>query len=204
MFVKSKQLLAALVLACTALGVNAATVEVAGIKFEDTVKLGGTDLRLNGAGIRYKAIFKVYAAGLYIKEKKSTTADILALTGPKRVSLHFLRDVSSEDFGRGFMDGLKNNTERAERSKFIGQYQRFGDMFATVAELKKGDTIHVDWVPGSGTTLVLNGKRIIEPDPDPAFYNALLRIWLGEKPVDTSLRKAMLAEPPKVESDPYR
>lgn len=204
MFEKSKHLLAALVLACTALGVNAATIEVAGIKFEDTVKLGGTDLRLNGAGIRYKAIFKVYAAGLYIKEKKSTTVDILALAGPKRVSLHFLRDVSSEDFGRGFMDGLKNNTERAERSKFVGQYQRFGDMFATVPELKKGDTIHVDWVPGSGTTLVLNGKRIIEPDPDPAFYNALLRIWLGEKPVDTSLRKAMLAEPPKVESDPYR
>ncbi|MBX9902455.1 MAG: chalcone isomerase family protein [Burkholderiaceae bacterium] len=204
MFVKSKQLLAALVLACTALGVNAATVEVAGIKFEDTVKLGGTDLRLNGAGIRYKAIFKVYAAGLYIKEKKSTMADILALPGPKRVTLHFLRDVSNEDFGRGFMEGLKNNTDRAERAKFVGQYQRFGDMFATIPELKKGDTIHVDWVPGSGTTLLLNGKRVIEPDPDPAFYNALLRIWLGEKPVDTSLRKAMLAEPPKVESDPYR
>jgi hypothetical protein len=34
----------------------------------------------------------------------------------------------------------------------------------------------------------------MEPDPDMAFYNALLRIWLGEKPADSSLRRAMLAE----------
>ena len=105
-----------------------------------------------------------------------------------------LRDVSSEDFGRGFMDGVRNNTDKLERNKFIGQFQRFGDMFATVSELKKGDVLFVDWIPGSGTTLTLNGKLLMEPDPDVGFYNALLRIWLGEKPADSSLRKAMLAE----------
>lgn len=189
-----KRLIASCVLLVASAIVQAATVEVAGIKYEESIKLANTELRLNGAGIRHKVFFKVYAAALYIKEKKTNMADIIALPGPKRVVLNMLRDVSSEDFGRGFMDGVRNNTDKQERTKFIGQFQRFGDMFATVSELKKGDVLFVDWIPGAGTTLTLNGKLLMEPDPDMAFYNALLRIWLGEKPADSSLRKAMLAE----------
>jgi hypothetical protein len=194
MFYISKRLIASLILFAASVTVQAGTVEVAGIKYEETIKLANTELKLNGAGIRHKVIFKVYAAALYLKEKKTSMADILAVPGPKRVVLNMLRDVSSEDFGRGFMDGVRNNTDKLERTKFIGQFQRFGDMFATVSELRKGDVLFVDWIPGSGTTLTLNGKLLMEPDPDMAFYNALLRIWLGEKPADSSLRRAMLAE----------
>ncbi|MBX9869078.1 MAG: chalcone isomerase family protein [Burkholderiaceae bacterium] len=194
MFYTSKRFIVSLILFAASVTVQAATVEVAGIKYEDSIKVANTELKLNGAGIRHKVFFKVYAAALYIKEKKTAMADILALPGPKRVVLNMLRDVSSEDFGRGFMDGVRNNTDKLERNKFIGQFQRFGDMFATVSELKKGDVLFVDWIPGSGTTLTLNGKLLMEPDPDMGFYNALLRIWLGDKPADSSLRKAMLAE----------
>ena len=44
--------------------VPGARVDVAGIKYEQNIKLGGQDFVLNGAGIRYRAIFKVYTAGL--------------------------------------------------------------------------------------------------------------------------------------------
>ena len=40
--------------------VASATVEVAGVKLEETVHVANQDLKLNGAGIRYKVIFKVY------------------------------------------------------------------------------------------------------------------------------------------------
>ncbi|MEB0139901.1 MULTISPECIES: chalcone isomerase family protein [unclassified Undibacterium] len=168
--------------------------EVAGIKLDDTVHVANTELKLNGAGIRYKAIFKVYVAGLYLTEKKTTVPEVLAAAGPRRVTIVMLRDLSNEDFGRGFMDGIRKNTDKVEKSKLTSQFLRFGELFASVPELKKGDIMTNDWIPGVGTIVSLNGKKMGEPYPDIAFYNALLRIWLGESPVDSGLKKAMLAE----------
>ncbi|CAN5776465.1 chalcone isomerase family protein [soil metagenome] len=183
---------------------NVGAAEVAGIKFDDAVHVANTDLKLNGAGIRYKAIFKVYVAGLYLKEKKTTVPDILALAGPKRVTIVMLRDLSNEDFGRGFMSGIQQNTEKSEKLRLVSQFLRFGEMFASVPELKKGDIMINDWIPGVGTVVSLNGKKMGEPYPDVNFYNALLRIWLGEKPVDQSLKKAMLADTSEDSKNTYR
>jgi hypothetical protein len=166
--------------------------EVAGVKLDDTVHVGTQDLKLNGAGIRYKLIFKVYVAGLYLAEKKTNLPDILAVPGTKRVSLVMLRDVQSEDFGQAFMDGLKKNTELNERTKFVTQELAFGQLFASVPELKKGDMLTIDWVPGTGTVVSLNGKKISEPQPDVLFYNALMKIWLGPHPADAKLKVAMM------------
>jgi hypothetical protein len=174
-----------------------AAVEVAGVKLDDSIKLAGQDLKLNGAGIRYKAIFKVYVAGLYLAEKRTTAPDVLAVPGARRVSITMLRDVSNEEFGRGFMGGIYQNSDKNEKVKFVGQLQKFGEIFASVPELKKGDVLTTDWIPGTGTVIHLNGRRITEPLPDIGFYNALLKIWLGEKPIDTKLKRLMLGERPE-------
>lgn len=190
---KTVMRLAGLALA-VCMSVQASATEVAGVKFDESVQVGGTELKLNGAGIRYKAIFKVYAAGLYLKEKKTTVPEVLASQGPRRVTIVMLRDLSNEEFGRGFMTGIQQNTDKAEKSKMTSQFIRFGELFASVPELKKGDVMTNDWIPGVGTVVALNGKKMGDPYPDLGFYNALLRIWLGESPVDRSLKKAMLAE----------
>lgn len=170
----------------------AAAIDVNGYKFDDTVKVGGKDLKLNGAGMRTKVIIKVYAAGLYLTDKKTSMAEIAALDGPRRVTLVMARDVSSDSFGSAFMDGLKENNSVAERNAIVTQVGKFGEMFAGVPGLKKGDVLHIDWIPGSGTTCELNGKKLVENVPDVAFYNAILRIWMGENPVDRSLKSALL------------
>lgn len=175
------------------LSTQAWATEVAGIRLDDNIQVGGSDLKLNGAGIRYKAIFKVYVAGLYLKDKKTNVPDVLAASGPRRVTIVMLRDVSNEEFGRGFMAGIHENTDKAEKAKLTMQFLRFGELFASVPELKKGDVMTNDWIPGVGTVVALNGKKMGEPYPDIAFYNALLRIWLGDHPVDRGLKKAMLA-----------
>ena len=72
-----------------------AAVEVAGVKFDDSITLAGQPLKLNGAGVRTKVIFKVYAAGLYLTEKKTTVPEVLAVPGPRRVAITMLREVSS-------------------------------------------------------------------------------------------------------------
>ncbi|MEO8600559.1 MAG: chalcone isomerase family protein, partial [bacterium] len=171
---------------------SASAVEIAGMKLDDTVRVANTELKLNGAGIRIKAIFKVYVAGLYLPAKKTTPPDILELAGPRRLTLIMLREVSSEDFGQSFMTGLNANSDKAEKSKIINQTIKMGEIFASIPSLKKGDTIFSDWVPGSGTIIQVNGKQVGEVIPGIDFYNAYLKIWLGEKPADSSLKKSML------------
>jgi len=187
----------AVVLSAAVLAVPAFALDVAGVKYEETAKVDGQTLKLNGAGIRHKVIFKVYTAGLYLQDKKTTVNDILEAKGVRRVQLVMLREVSSEEFGRGFMGGIQANIDKAEKIKLVNQLLKLGELFGTIPELKKGDVLTVDWVPTVGTVMSLNGKRVIDPLPDIAFYNALLRIWIGDKPVDANLKRAMLGEKPE-------
>lgn len=183
--------------AVLSLPIHGSAADVGGVKLDDTVRLANQELKLNGAGIRYKAIFKVYVAGLYLPEKKSAVQDVLAAPGPKRVTIVMLRDVSNEELGRGFMSGIQQNSDKNEKAKLIMQLQKFGEIFASIPELKKGDVLTTDWIPGSGTVVHFNGKKVSDVLPDVAFYNALLKIWLGDKPVDAQLKPLMLGEKPE-------
>jgi hypothetical protein len=190
-----KGLLAGAILTLAAsLPAIAAVVDVNGYNFDDMTKVAGKDLKLNGAGMRTKYIVKVYAAGLYLPEKKNNTAEILKEEGPRRVTLQMARDISSEDFGKAFMDGLNENIDKAEKQRIVAQISKMGELFASVDGLKKGDVLHLDWIPGTGTQAELNGKKLGGPIPDVNFYNAILRIWLGDKPVDRSLKPALLGD----------
>jgi hypothetical protein len=172
-------------------------IEVAGIKLDETVRVANQELKLNGAGIRSRAFFKVYVAALYIGDKKATVPEVLAAPGPKRIQIVLLRDASSEDFGQAFMSGMKKNSDIGERAKIINQMLTFGQLFAAIPEIKKGDVLTTDWIPGTGTICQLNGKKIVDIIPDVAFYNALMKIWLGHSPADEKLKKAMLGEKPE-------
>jgi Chalcone isomerase-like len=171
---------------------SAAAVEVGGVKLEDSVKVAGKELKLSGAGVRTRAVFKVYAMGIYLGKKETTTEAVLASTGPRRITIVMLRDVSGEDFGQAFVTGINANTDKAEKGKVVGQIVKLGEMFVAVGALKKGDIVHVDWLPDTGTHIELNGKAIVEPLPDVAFYNAIMKIWLGDKPADTTLKPQLL------------
>jgi Chalcone isomerase-like len=172
----------------------AATVDVGGFKFDDTAKVASKDIKLNGAGIRTKFVAKVYAVGLYLPEKKNNTTDILKEEGPRRITLQFARDITSDMFGKAFMEGLHDNIDKAEKQRIVGQISKMGELFASVDNLKKGDVLQLDWIPGTGTQAILNGQKLGGPIPDIGFYNAILRIWLGDKPVDRSLKPALLGE----------
>jgi hypothetical protein len=186
-----KGVLAGLLLAC-AFVQGATAAEVNGIKFDETAKVAGKDLVLNGAGMRMKFIIKVYAAGLYLPEKKNNVADILRIEGPRRLTLVMAREITSDDFGQAFMTGINNNVDDAEKARYTSQISKFGEMFGAIPGLKKGDVLHLDWIPGAGTVTELNGKKIGEVVPDLGFYNAVLRIWIGDKPADRSLKPALL------------
>ena len=125
---------AAVLLAASSLPAFAA--EVAGVKFPETVSVAGHDLKLNGAGVRTKLVFKVYAVGFYLQEKKTTVQDVLNVGGPRRIRIVAMRDLSSDDFGMAFMKGLNDNVSPEERTKLLPQTKAFGEIFAQFPGLK--------------------------------------------------------------------
>lgn len=169
------------------------TVEVANVKYETAVDLAGQKLLLNGAGVRYKFVVKVYTAGLYLTHKASTMAEVLAAPGPKRVHIQMLRDLDGNELGKLFTKGMEANAPREEFVKCINGVLKLSEVFASRKQLNSGDNFSVDYLPGVGSTLMVNGKQMLaEPIKEPEFFSALLRIWLGDKPADDSLKEALL------------
>jgi Chalcone isomerase-like len=172
--------------------VGAATVEVAGVKLEDRITVNNAPLQLNGAGVRYKAVFKVYTAGLYLGSKADTPEAVLTATGPKRMTITMLRDIDSAELGKLFSRGMEDNMEKSAFSKLIPGVLRMSQVFTNHKVLKTGETFVLDWVPGTGTVLTIKGQVEGEPFKEPEFFNALMRIWLGPKPADWQLKDALL------------
>lgn len=176
------------------LGVQAATVELSGVKVADPVEVQGAKLQLNGAGIRYKAIFKVYVAGLYLDKRAGTPEEVYASPGAKRISITLLREIDANELGKNFTRGLEDNTPRADMAKLIPALIRMGQIFSDQKKLLAGETFTLDWIPGSGTVVTVKGKAQGEPFREIEFFNALLRIWLGPLPADLKLKDALLGK----------
>ena len=165
---------------------------VAGVSVTDRVTLGtaGPELVLNGAGIRKKLFIKVYVGALYLPEKTTDPAKILAAVGAKRVTMHFLyREVSRKKIVDAWSEGFSRNLSAGEFKAVESRLLRFNDLFRTMV---RGDVITLDYLPSAGTEVRINGKHMgtIEGAD---FYRALLGVWLGENPADDGLKKAMLA-----------
>ena len=183
--------LAALTISFTA---AAATIDVGGAKIEDTVELQGSKLQLNGAGGRYRAVFKVYAAGLYLSKKAATPDEIFAAPGPKRLSITLLREIDSNELGKAFTKGFEENSPKNEMSKLIPGLIKMGQIFSDQKKMMVGENFTIDWIPGTGTIITVKGKQQGEPFKEPEFYAALMRIWLGPNPADFKLKDALLGK----------
>ena len=181
-----------LCLAVLANPARAQTVDVNGIKFNNNVALGGSALQLNGAGTRYKTIIKVYAAALYLPVKAATPEAVLAVPGSKRLHVVMLRDIDANELGKLFTRGMEDNSTREEFGKTIAGTLHLANMFAARKKLVSGDQFTIDYLPGRGTAISINGVQQGEPVKEPEFFNALMRIWLGKSPADLLLKNALL------------
>jgi hypothetical protein len=170
----------------------AAAAEVAGVKFADRVEAQGKQLVLNGAGLRRKFIFKVYAMALYLPARAATAAAAIDAHGPKRVSIGMLRDVSAKTFSNALREGIEDNHSEAEARALEPRVKQLEALMDKVGEAKEGMRIALSWLPGTGTELAVDGAPAGDPIPGEDFYRALLRIWLGPHAVQDNLKRALL------------
>jgi hypothetical protein len=178
------------------LATPAQTTDVAGVKFANSLQVGSTRLQLNGAGVRYKVVFKVYAAGLYLADKAATPEAVLAATGPRHLQIVMLREIDANELGKLFTRGMEQNAAREEFSKSIAGIMRMSEIFSAHKKLTPGESFAVEWVPGTGTVILVNGKPEGQPIKEPEFYTALMKIWLGKSPADAQLKEALLGKAP--------
>ena len=164
--------------------------EVAGVTLADTDQ----QLVLNGAGLRKRAFFHVYVIGLYLPEKKALAAEAIGAAGPKRIAIHMVRDVGADQFSDALLDGMKDNHSDTDMKALEPRAKQLAAIMAEMKEAKKGMRIVLDWLPAAGTQVTVEGKPAGAPIQGEDFYRALLRIWLGEKPVQDDLKKALLGE----------
>ena len=186
---------AALLMLAVSFAAQAAQIEVGGVKLEDSADVQGTKLQLNGAGVRSRAIFKVYTIALYTGKKVANAEELAATAGPRRMALTMLREVDSDDLGKAFTKGFEDNVPKSEMPKFAANLTKIGQLFADQKKVVSGDVILLDWVPATGMTVSIKGKVQGEPFKDVEFFNAMMRIWLGNSPADGKLKDALLGKP---------
>jgi long-chain acyl-CoA synthetase len=132
----------------------------------------------------------VYVGSLYLPAKAGDLAGVLA-KGPRRIQMNLLRDLSADQLVDALNDGLKDNNSEAELAAVKAQQTQLATIMKSFGEVKEGKRlITLDFVD-NGTAIGFNGaaKGAI---PGEAFNRALTRIWLGEKPAQADLKKAML------------
>lgn len=183
------------VLLSVALAMSAGLAQAAsleGQQFDDSAKVGDATLHLNGLGLRSILFIKVYVAGLYVPEKAGNAAAIQSQKGPKRMELRPLRDTDAADFKKAMVGGLKNNATDAAFAQMAPAVKQLEGVVDMVGNLKKGDVIVIDFTPGRGVTIALNGSVKGTAIPGDDFSSTLLAIFIGEQPVDAKLKKGLL------------
>ena len=161
---------------------------VAGVTFPKTLEAQGTELALNGAGLRERFTLDVYAVGLYVKETTQSAKEIISKDQPRVIRMHMLRKLSKKQVADAIRDGFeKNSAEQMPKLK-----ERLDTLMAALPDLEKGDQLTLTYLPGKGTQLAAKGgKTLVIEGKD--FSDALVGVWLGAKPVDSGVKKDLLA-----------
>ena len=184
-----------LLLVCAFLAFPASAAEIEGVKLPEKIRLssGGPEIVLNGAGVRHKFGFiKIYVGTLYLTQKKTEREAALADSGPKRVGMHILADeVTAPELISSMNNALAANLVPHELALLEKRLRDLNKMMSSVKTIGKGSIVYLDYIPGTGTRITVNGEeRITIPGED--FFRGMLQIWIGAKPVDGGLRDAML------------
>lgn len=181
----------ALLATLSAGGAMAGGLNVAGVALDENAQLDGMPLRLNGAGVRKFLGLRVYVASLYLPAAVRAAGEVLRGDVPKRLQVSLLRDTTTEQNLDALREGMEDNNDPAEMEALEPEITRFLDLVRQVSEVPAGTVIQLDYLPREGTR-VRFGERHLGSIPGARFNRALLRIWLGEKPIQLSLKQSLL------------
>ncbi len=170
-------------------------VQIGSASFPLQAQIGQQAVQLNGAGMRYKAVFKVYAAGLYLPQRSNKAQEVVDMPGPKRVTLVFMRDLDAKEFGNIMIQGVEANvSDRKLLGSAMPGLLRMGSIFSHYKKVENQEVVHFDLDADNTVHIRLRGKDEIVPGGED-FFKTILLVWMGPKPVELKLKNALLAGP---------
>jgi len=101
-----------------------------------------------------------------------------------------LRSLSADQLLDALNDGLKENNSEAELAAVKTQVNELAAIMKAFRQVKEGDVVALEYA--EGTTRVLQGSEMRGTIAGEAFNRALMKVWLGEHPVQSDLKKALL------------
>lgn len=170
--------------------VQAARLE--GQRFDDTLVVSDRTLRLNGLGLRGVAWIKAFVAGLYLAAPTRDAAQALAMQGPKRLRLQVMLEAPSKEFSKALTRGVQKNESEKVRAQLAPRMAVFMSLIDGIGTIRKGDVIDLDFLPGQGLQLRLNHRPVGDVVEGEDFYRAILKIFIGERPVDARMKEGLL------------
>ena len=154
-----------------------------------TLRIGETEVAKNGFGTRSKMMLSLYECSLYLPQKSDDAANILNSDQPMAVRIEITsRFVSQEKMLASLNDGFGQSTG-GDTGSIAADIKKFSECFS--APIKMGDVFIFAYAPNTGVVVSKNNQPMGTVG-DLAFKKALMGIWLGENPVDKSLRTALL------------
>jgi Chalcone isomerase-like len=162
--------------------------------FEDSFYLVGHKVKLNGTGMGQVEQVEGYKAGLYLVKPARSLFEALSSPGPKRLQFQIMREMPSNQLGLLLSQTLSNSLTGAELSGCMPGLATIGEAFGARKKLAMGDLLALDGVMSQGTHIFINGEKI-GTIAGPAFFECLLKGYLGDKPKDPGLKKSLLNPP---------
>lgn len=173
-------------------GAWATNTEIAGVRYEPSARIDGQAVVLNGSGLSYRALQKVYTVGLYLPQKSSSADTVLAMPGPKQLRFVMLVPMRVDELGKLIARGIEVNSTRDQFKRLIPATVEMGAIFSHMKRMVPGDVITIEYVPGRGTVFFVNGEPAGLPVAAPEFFTAVLRVWIGKQPTTSDLKDALL------------
>lgn len=164
-----------------------------GVALEEVITLspGGAELRLKGAATKSNARQAVYVGGLYLQNDAESVDEILNSTGAKRFVILTNQSIKADAIIRAINLGITVNHSELELEALSPFIKQFNQIWKT--EIHQGDEVCIDFEPDQGTFISINGaqKGMI---PGKLFYDAFLKTWLGDRPLNPSMKKQLLGD----------
>ena len=156
--------------------------------FPNEQLFSGQKLVLNGKGIRTKAVFALYTAGLYLTEKNNNSSTILNSSDPMALRIEITSAmITSENMAEAVREGFKKSSSDLPAIK--NQVEQLVAAFKQ--KIHKGD-VYDFTTHGNAIQIIKNGNIVTTIEGE-EFKQAFYGIWLGKSPVQASLKKALLA-----------
>lgn len=179
------------IIACGAMvcAMSASAMQIADVEIPDQINASGSDLVLNGAGIRDKMFLDLYVAGLYLQNKGLSADQVVNADQPMALRLHIVsglitaeKMVNATNEGFELATGGNTGAIKSEIDQFINVFRE---------EIKEGDIFDLVYVPGEGVTVTKNGVKK-DTVKGVEFKKAMFGIWLSDNPVHDGLKAELL------------